>query len=112
MPVEPNLEVTDVGAFGSENVAACAVGTNNETNSDVARAIEPKPRVLLNLIFMGKFKYQTRLFTRWNGYKIVDIRLTLCDSKQLIPINDLQAGFAQWFSCRYFSGINCLPMGL
>jgi len=22
MPVEPNLEVTDVGAFGSENVAA------------------------------------------------------------------------------------------
>ena len=38
--------MTFVGAFGSENVFACAVGTSNETSSDVARANVPRLKIL------------------------------------------------------------------
>jgi hypothetical protein len=38
--------VTFVGAFGNENVFACAEGTSNETSSDVARAREPQLKIL------------------------------------------------------------------
>jgi len=47
--------VTFVGAFGSENVFACAVGTSSETSSDVARAIVPRLKILRvkRVLFMG-----------------------------------------------------------
>ncbi len=38
--------MTFVGAFGNEYVFACADGTSNETSSDVARASEPKLKIL------------------------------------------------------------------
>ena len=38
--------MTFVGAFGNENVFACAEGTSNETSSDVARAREPQLKIL------------------------------------------------------------------
>jgi hypothetical protein len=47
--------VTYVGALGSEYVAACADGTSNETSSDIARAIEPRLKILRveRVLFMG-----------------------------------------------------------
>jgi hypothetical protein len=38
--------VTFVGAFGNEYVFACADGTSSETSSDVARASEPRLKIL------------------------------------------------------------------
>jgi hypothetical protein len=48
--------VTYVGALGSEYVAACADGTSNETSSDIARAIEPRLKILRveRVLFMGR----------------------------------------------------------
>jgi len=51
--------VTLVGALGSENVFACAVGASNETSSEVTRASMPKPVVFLveRVVFMAQSKH-------------------------------------------------------
>jgi hypothetical protein len=52
--------VTFVGALGSEYVTACAVGTTKETSSDVARASEPKLKILRDerVLFMPESNQQ------------------------------------------------------
>jgi hypothetical protein len=47
--------VTFVGALGNEYVFACADGTSNETSSDVARAREPRLKILRDerVLFIG-----------------------------------------------------------
>jgi hypothetical protein len=45
-PLAPIYEVTFVGALGNEYVFACADGTSNETSKDVARAREPRLKIL------------------------------------------------------------------
>jgi hypothetical protein len=51
--------VTSVGAFGSEYVAACAVGISRETNKVMAVASAPKPVNFLDerVLFMAVSKH-------------------------------------------------------
>ena len=58
-PLAPKYEVTLVGALGSENVFACAVGASNETSSEVTKANVPKPVIFLveRFIFMASSKH-------------------------------------------------------
>jgi len=65
--------VTFVGAFGSEYVAACAVGTTSETSRDVARAKEPQLKILRDerVLFIIESN-QSRLPTaQLDGYDMV-----------------------------------------
>jgi hypothetical protein len=68
--------VTFVGAFGSEYVAACAVGTSNETSSDVARARLPKLKNLRDerVLFMALSKQDGFSIAPLNGYDMVSRR--------------------------------------
>jgi hypothetical protein len=68
--------VTFVGAFGKENVFACADGTSNETSSDVARASEPQLKILRDerVLVIGESNQQPISIARLNGYDMVSKR--------------------------------------
>ena len=65
--------MTLVGALGSEYVFACAVGTSNETSSDVARANVPKLKILRDerVLFMVEFNQRSYSISHLNGYDMV-----------------------------------------
>jgi hypothetical protein len=68
--------VTFVGAFGSEYVAACAVGASNETSSDVARANVPQLKILRDerVLFIVESNQREYLIPCLNGYDMVSRR--------------------------------------
>ena len=68
--------MTLVGAFGSEYVTACAVGTSNETSSDVARVNVPQLKILRDerVLSMGLSKQDTFSIAHLNGYDMVSRR--------------------------------------
>jgi hypothetical protein len=68
--------VTFVGAFGNENVFACAEGTSNETSNDVARASEPQLKILRDerVLVIGESNQQSISISLLNGYDMVSRR--------------------------------------
>jgi hypothetical protein len=48
-PLAPMYEITVRGAFGKENVAACAVGTSSETSNDDAKASVPQLKIFFDV---------------------------------------------------------------
>jgi hypothetical protein len=68
--------VTFVGAFGNENVFACAEGTSNETSNDVARASEPQLKILCDerVLVIGESNQQSISISLLNGYDMVSSR--------------------------------------
>ena len=69
--------MTFVGAFGNENVFACAVGTSNETSSDVARAREPQLKILRDrrVLVIDESNQVAISIAGLNGYDMVSSRL-------------------------------------
>ena len=55
---------------------ACAVGTSNETSSDVARASEPQLKILRDerVLVIGESNQQPISIARLNGYDMVSKR--------------------------------------
>jgi hypothetical protein len=57
-------------------VFACAVGTSNETSSDVARASEPQLKILRDerVLVIGESNQQSISISLLNGYDMVSSR--------------------------------------
>lgn len=75
--------MTFVGAFGNENVFACAVGTSNETSSDVARANEPMLKILRGerVFFIHQSNQVDIQIACLNGYGMASSRLKVKDPR-------------------------------
>ena len=75
--------MTFVGAFGNENVFACAVGTSNETSSDVARASEPQLKILRGerVFFICQSNQVEIQIACLNGYGMASSRLKVKDPR-------------------------------